>query len=192
MKICCTAELFLLGSRKNFAALRTEVCCTADFQEQYGMVIRGLKYESPAHAMYMNRGSVQGESPPKEKYSLLNLRFQLIGRIFGEAVNFVRYAGKDGLDLLGADFVLRSEKVGVHVAENRLAELACNDALGEVAVDVHAGHEQFPVEHVGLEEHADFAVDKPRINVLNGRLETFGEVLWTAAVSQTSRRCSTC
>ena len=54
--------------------------------------------------------------------------------------------------------------------------LTGNNPFLRLGSDVHAGHYQFAVQYISLEQHSYFTADKPSVYALNSRLELSGEM----------------
>ena len=56
-----------------------------------------------------------------------------------------------------------------------MPHLSGHGSVLQVVRNVHRGHQQAPLPHLSLDEHAEFAADVPRVDRLYGRLVVTGQ-----------------
>ena len=101
--------------------------------------------------------------------------FQFIGGADGEHIDGRRLTLVEVGDDLRVEGDGGAEVVGLHVAEDGVAQLACHGSLVEVVAEVDGGHEQASSEDVGLHHHAQFSRDMPGVDGLDDGLVGAGE-----------------
>lgn len=77
---------------------------------------------------------------------------------------------------VGIEGERRTEGIGLHIAQDAMAELAGYDAVVEVVLDVQGCKYQAAAEDVGFEEHSELAGEMPGVDGLYDGLVVSGEL----------------
>ena len=107
---------------------------------------------------------------------LLDDRLEFVGRVGGEHIDGRCGQGEEVLDDGGREGVGGLEVGRLHVAEDAVAQLAGDDAVVEVGLEVHRRDDDAAAADTCFEQQADFARKEPCVDVLHRGLEVVGKL----------------